>query len=130
MKGGQMAKINVGDLVCMYRRKKKGMGIVLEKTDDIVESANIEATFDEVHAELIRLQKDYSARTRYKKELRKQSDRPELISTCLLYNGQGWARKPKKAFVRIRWFDRPSLYESNQTSTDEEWAPVDWLKKL
>ena len=125
-----MAKINVGDLVCMYRRKKKGMGIVLEKTDDIVESANIEATFDEVHAELIRLQKDYSARTRYKKELRKQSDRPELISTCLLYNGQGWARKPKKAFVRIRWFDRPSLYESNQTSTDEEWAPVDWLKKL
>ena len=125
-----MAKINVGDLVCMYRRKKKGMGIVLEKTDDIIESANIEVTFDEVHAELIRLQKDYSARTRYKKELRKQSDRPELISTCLLYNGQGWARKPKKAFVRIRWFDRPSLYESNQTSTDEEWAPVDWLKKL
>ncbi len=125
-----MAKINVGDLVCMYRRKKKGMGIVLEKTDNIIESANIEATFDEVHAELIRLQKDYSARTRYKKELRKQSDRPELISTCLLYNGQGWARKPKKAFVRIRWFDRPSLYESNQTSTDEEWAPIDWLKKL
>ena len=125
-----MAKINVGDLVCMYRRKKKGMGIVLEKTDDIIESANIEATFDEVHAELIRLQKDYSARTRYKKELRKQTGRPELISTCLLYNGQGWAKKPKKAFVRIRWFDRPSLYESNETSTDEEWAPVDWLKKL
>jgi len=125
-----MAKINVGDLVCMYRRKKKGMGIVLEKTDDIIESANIEATFDEVHAELTRLEKDYNGRSRYKKELRKQSERPELISTCLLYNGQGWAKKPKKAFVRIRWFDRPSLYESNETSTDEEWAPVDWLKKL
>ena len=125
-----MAKINVGDLVCMYRRKKKGMGIVLEKTDDIIESANIEATFDEVHAELTRLEKHYHDRTRYKKELRKQSDRPDLISTCLLYNGQGWAKKPKKAFVRIRWFDRPSLYESSETSTDEEWAPVDWLKKL
>ena len=33
-----MAKINVGDLICMYRRKKKGMGIVLEKADDIIES--------------------------------------------------------------------------------------------
>ena len=125
-----MAKINVGDLVCMYRRKKKGMGIVLEKTDDIIESANIEATFDEVHAELIRLQKDYSARTRYKKELRKQTGRPELISTCLLYNGQGWAKKPKKEFVRIRWFDNPSMYETNQTKEIEEWCPIDWVKKV
>lgn len=119
-----MAKINVGDLVCMYRRKKKGMGIVLEKTDDIIESANIEATFDEVHAELIRLEKDYNGRTKYKRQLRGQSRRPELISTCLLYNGQGWAKKPKKAFVRIRWFERPSLYESNETNVDEEWSTL------
>ena len=125
-----MAKINVGDLVCMYRRKKKGMGIVLEKTDDIIESANIEATFDEVHAELIRLEKDYNGRTKYKRQLRGQSRRPELISTCLLYNGQGWAKKPKKAFVRIRWFERPSLYESSETNVDEEWCPADWLRKL
>jgi len=130
MKGGGMAKINVGDLVCMYRRKKKGMGIVLEKTDDIIESAKIDITFEELYTELIRLEKDYNGRTKYKRELRSQSERPELISTCILYNGQGWARKPKKAFVRIRWFDRPSLYENNETSTDEEWSPIGWVKKL
>ena len=125
-----MAKINVGDLVCMYRRKKKGMGIVLEKTDDIIESAQADVTFEEVHGELLRMEKFYNERTRYKQHLREKANRPELISTCLLYNGQAWARKPKKSFVRIRWFDRPSLYESNQVCTDEEWCPVDWLKKL
>ena len=125
-----MAKINVGDLVCMYRRKKKGMGIVLEKTDDIIESAGIDATFDQVHEQLVLLEKNYNGRTKYKRELRDIAERPELISTCVLYNGNGWAKKPKKAFVRIRWFDRPSLYESNQVSVDEEWCPADWLKKL
>ncbi len=125
-----MAKINVGDLVCMYRRKKKGMGIVLEKTDDIIESAGVDTTFDEVHAELLELQSSYNERTVYKKSLREEAKRPELINTCILYNGQGWARKPKKVFVRIRWFDRPSLYESNETSVDEEWCPADWLKKV
>jgi len=125
-----MAKVEVGDLICMYRRKKKGMGIVLEKTDDIIESAQIGATFEEVHAKLLQLEKDYNGRTKYKRELREQAIRPELISACLLYNGQGWAKKTKKQFVRVRWFDRPSLYESNETSADEEWCPTDWLKKL
>jgi hypothetical protein len=130
MKGAYMAKIEVGDLICMYRRKKKGMGIVLEKTDDIIESADADVTFEEVHAELVRMERFYNERTTYKKALREKAKRPELISTCLLYNGHAWASKPKKSFVRIRWFDRPSLYESNQVSVDEEWCPVVWLKKL
>ena len=125
-----MARISVGDLICMYRRKKKGMGIVLEKTDDIIESAGVDVTFEEVHAELIRMEKFYNERSRYRKSLRNKAKRPELINTCLLYNGMGWARKPKKVFVRIRWFERPSLYESNEVSADEEWCPIDWLKKL
>ena len=124
-----MAKIIVGDLICMYRRKKKGMGIILEQTDDIIESAGVDVTFEEVHAELTRIN-FYNERTRYRQSLRDRAKRPELIITCLLYNGHAWARKPKKAFARIRWFSRPSLYESNQVSLDEEWCPVDWLKKL
>lgn len=125
-----MAKIIVGDLICMYRRKKKGMGIILEQTDDIIESAGIDVTFENVHEELIRMEKSHQERTKYKQSLRDRAKRPDLISTCLLYNGHAWARKPKKAFARIRWFDRPSLYETNQVSIDEEWCPLDWLKKL
>ena len=34
-----MAKVKVGDLVCMFRRKNKGMGIVLEHTTDLIEKA-------------------------------------------------------------------------------------------
>ena len=36
-----MATIKVGDLVCVYRRRKKGMGIVLEKIDDVIEGAGV-----------------------------------------------------------------------------------------
>ena len=42
-----MAKVKVGDLVCMYRRKNKGMGIVLEHVDDLIEKAEAGVTFDE-----------------------------------------------------------------------------------
>mgnify|MGYP003678446922 CR=1 FL=1 len=75
-----MAKINVGDLICMYRRKKKGMGIVLEKADDIIESAGAGVTFEEVLAELLRMEKFYNERTRYKKSLLERASRPELIN--------------------------------------------------
>ncbi len=125
-----MATIKEGDLVCVYRRRKKGMGIVLEKIDDVIEGAGVDVTFDEVLLKLEEIGKRYNDRMLYKKDLRKRAQRPELVSACLLYNGQGWAKKPKKAFVRVRWFDRPSLYESNQTNTDEDWCPAEWLKKV
>ena len=43
-----MAKVKVGDLVCMYRRKNKGMGIVLEHTHDLVEKSEAGVTFQEL----------------------------------------------------------------------------------
>ena len=54
---------------------------------------------------------------------------PDMITTCLIYNAS-WAKKPKKEFVRIRWFDNPSMYETNRTKEIEEWCPIDWLKKV
>ncbi len=37
-----MPKVDVGDLVCLYRRKNKGLGIVLDKIDDMGKEMNVE----------------------------------------------------------------------------------------
>ena len=126
-----MAKIVVGDLVCMYRRKKKGLGIVLEKVDDIAQSAGIEKSFDEVLGELESMRdRDYKARSAYKQAVSESATNPEFVKVMLLYNGQAWNRKPKKAFVRVRWFEQPSAYEMTDLGKLEDWCPSDWLKKL
>ena len=124
-----MAKIKVGDLVCMYRRKKKGIGIVLEYAEDLIEKAGAGITFDEFMNNIERIDNNYGERSLYRKKLKNSAEHPDLITTCMIYNAT-WAKKPKKEFVRIRWFDRPSMYETNQISAVEEWCPIDWLKRV
>jgi hypothetical protein len=124
-----MAKINVGDLVCMYRRKKKGMGIVLEHTPDIIMKADVGLTFDEFNNFLLKAGDSYDAKVAARRNLQRGAKYPELITTCMIYNAS-WAKKPKKEFVRIRWFERPSLYETGQITEEEEWCPADWVRRI
>ena len=124
-----MAKVKVGDLVCMYRRKNKGMGIVLEHTSDLIEKAEAGVTFEEFMSRITELSGTYAARSQYRRELKSSAKYPDMINTCMIYNA-GWAKKPKKEFVRIRWFETPSMYETNHTKEIEEWCPIDWLRKV
>ena len=124
-----MAKVKVGDLVCMFRRKNKGMGIVLEHAHDLIEKAEAGITFDEFMEAIEAIGNKYDARAVYRRKLKSHAKHPDLITTCLIYNAS-WAKKPKKVFVRVRWFDTPSLYETNKTKDIEEWCPIDWLKKV
>jgi hypothetical protein len=126
--GENMTKVQVGDLVCMYRRKNKGMGIVLEHTDDIIDRADAGITFEEFMNNMTSIE-NYEARAAYRRELCKKAKNPDMIVTCSIYNAS-WAKKPKKEFVRIRWFQPPSLYETNEVKETEQWCPIDWVKKL
>jgi hypothetical protein len=124
-----MAKVQVGDLVCMYRRKNKGMGIVLEHTTDIIEKADAGITFEEFMDAIEEIGSKYDRRATYRRKLKSHAKYPDLINTCLIYNAS-WAKKPKKEFVRVRWFDNPSMYETKRTKDLEEWCPIGWLKKV
>jgi hypothetical protein len=124
-----MPKAEVGDLVCMYRRKNKGIGIVLEYADDIIEKAEAGVTFGEFIETLEEIGSKYGERASYRTNLRQKAKHPEMIAACMLYNS-GWAKKPKKEFVRIRWFNNPSMYEMNKTTELEDWYPIDWVKKV
>lgn len=124
-----MSKIKVGDLVCMYRRKNKGMGIVLEHAPDLIEKADAGITFAELVEAIDKIGSKYDQRAQFREALKKKATHPELIHTCLIYNAS-WAKKPKKEFVRIRWFDNPSMYETKKTKDIEEWCPIEWVKKM
>ncbi len=124
-----MAKVKVGDLVCMYRRKNKGMGIVIEHAEDLISKAEAGVTFDEFMKTLDAIGGKYDARAAYRRKLKSYAKYPDLITTCLIYNAS-WAKKPKKEFVRVRWFDNPSLYDTNKTKEIEEWCPIDWLRRV
>ena len=124
-----MAKVEVGDLVCMYRRKNKGVGIVLEHVDDLIEKAEAGVTFDEFMDTIDQIGGNYNDRAAYRRKLKAHAKHPDLITTCLTYNAT-WASKPKKEFVRVRWFNNPSAYETKKTREIEEWCPIGWLKKI
>ena len=124
-----MPKIQVGDLVCMYRRKNKGLGIVLEYTEDIVMASQAGITFADFIETLEAVGNNYSRRAAFRMQLCESAQYPEKIAACMLYN-TSWAKKPKKEFVRIRWFNNPSMYEINKTTELEQWYPIDWVKRV
>ena len=89
-----MPKIQVGDLVCMYRRKNKGMGIVLEHVEDVVIAAQAGITFDEFIETLEDVGHNYSRRVAYCMQLCESAKYPDKIEAALRYNAN-WAKKPK-----------------------------------
>jgi|TARA_R110000787_G_scaffold175296_1_gene287791 hypothetical protein len=123
-----MPKVSTGDLVCMHRRKNKGIGIVLEKIEDMPKELNMEGTLESAMQVLSQIT-DYNEKRIFREALVKQSANPDAAAVFLMYNAQGWCKKPKYTFARVRWFKKPSAYESN-IKEEENWCPEDWLKKL
>jgi|TARA_R110000824_G_scaffold21984_2_gene81185 hypothetical protein len=119
--------IEVGDLVGFYRRKTPGMGIILDKVDNILEECGIDpyAAFN--------IAENAQGRTFWeKKEAIKDlsegdgTANTEFLRLFFQYN-ESWCRKPKTSFVRIKWFKPPGSYESTLRE-EEGWYPADWVR--
>ena len=129
-----MAKLKVGDLVHLPRRKNKGLGIVLKYVEDITKE--IDAFKDEfwiTHAQMIK----EGCRTADLLDLRKNarihlleaSPERDLLEAYFQYNNS-WCPKNKKTFIYIKWFKQPSFYENARSSDKEQWHPADWAKAM
>ena len=119
--------VNIGDLVGFYRRKTPGMGIILEKIDNILDTCGIEQ-----HA-AFSVAENAQGRTYWEKKsaIEDLTDGTSIKNTELLrlffqFN-ESWCRKPKTSFVRIKWFKQPGAYESRMTEK-EGWYPADWVR--
>ena len=118
--------VQVGDLVGFYRRKTPGMGIILQKVDNILEHAGV----DEHIA--FQIAENAQGRTYWEKKsaIEDLSNGEKVHSTSLKlffqYNDR-WCSKPKKSFVKIKWFKQPRAYEG-RIAENEGWYPADWVR--
>ena len=118
--------VEVGDLVGFYRRKTPGMGIVIQKMDNVLEASGVDRDV------ALQIAENAQGRTYWEKrsaiaDLCGSANNSSFLKLFFQYN-ERWCRKPKTAFVRIRWFKPPSEYEG--TIRDEEgWYPADWVRR-
>ena len=118
--------VQVGDLVGFYRRKSPGVGIVLDKIDNILEHAGVDENI------AFQIAENAQGRTYWEKKnaIEKLSDGELVHSTSLKlffqYNDR-WCSKPKKSFVKIKWFKQPRAYEG-RIAENEGWYPADWVR--
>tara|TARA_R110000824_G_scaffold322241_1_gene508951 strand:- start:20 stop:364 length:345 start_codon:yes stop_codon:yes gene_type:complete len=113
--------MKVGELVCLYRRKHKGIGIVLEKK-----------TISDEKIKIIEIAKksDWKQKERLKRKALTDVPHKGLIEAAFLYNLWQTNAKLKKDFVYIKWFQRPSEYEQTKTTAEADWFPVDWVGRI
>ena len=118
--------VEVGDLVGFYRRKTPGVGIILQKIDNILEHAGVDQ-----HV-AFQIAENAQGRTYWEKRsaIEELCGGGKAHSTSLRlffqYN-EKWCRKPKTTFVRIKWFKQPAAYEGRMTE-NEGWYPADWVR--
>lgn len=116
-----MKKTTVGDLVCLYRRKRKGVGLVLET-----------ATISDEKIKIIESAKeaDWKRKGDLQQQVLNTADNKSLIEAAFLYNLWQSNAKTKKHFVYIKWLQRPSEYEQTKTTADADWFPVEWVGRI
>tara|TARA_B100001123_G_scaffold74689_1_gene84132 strand:+ start:22139 stop:22504 length:366 start_codon:yes stop_codon:yes gene_type:complete len=121
-----MSKVKVGDLVCLYRRKKEGLGLVLKKEADLASMGGFEP-------ELLYRPPPASKHINWwyaiEEAIRDAID-PKAAQAYVSYNHYGKKKNLKKKFVYVKWIKKPSDYHAEKMHEDEQWIPVDWVKSV
>jgi len=120
-----MAKVKVGDLVCAYRRKEKGLGFVLREEENLAVRSGFES-------ELL-----YRPPNRKKvnwwyaiEEAIRDAVDPTGAQAFVSYNHYGKKKNIKEKFVYVKWIKKPSDYHMPTLMEDEQWIPSDWVKSV
>ena len=122
-----LTPFEIGDLVCMYRRRKKGLGVLLDYIH------NIEECLGDNPAEVLRIYRSYPAahwrnRDAYRQRICSQSMCPDLTFDFFIYN-TAFTETLKVSFVEIQWFKRPSTFNVGGLSAPRGWFPAAWVRK-
>lgn len=120
------SEIGVGDLVCMYRRRSKGLGIVVKHCRDIGECLGADPeTILKTYREYA--VKDWRVREQFKLHVCSESCDYDLVFDFFLYN-TAYRDKLKVGFVFVEWVKKPSDHSSDAVYSKSGWFPVEWLK--
>jgi hypothetical protein len=119
-------KLQQGDLVFMFRRRHKGLGVVLKYVDNMDECLGGSASgiFEEYKKFSTN---QYRLRDEYRREVCSDSDDPDLAFDFFIYN-VAFKGKLKTQFAYVRWFKRPSTFAADGIHSLTGWIPAAWLK--
>jgi hypothetical protein len=127
-----VSRIKKGDLVCAFRRKSMGFGIVLEYVDDIDEAVYFPA--EKTLQEFIEIEEmNYLDKLAYIEEIAADCHTPreKTLSKVFFTYNRGWKQKIKKKFAYVYWFEPPSNYydlTNKFMRGRKEWYPAEWLR--
>ena len=118
--------VQVGDLVGFYRRKTPGVGIILQKIDNILEHAGVDEHVAFQIAEIAQGRTYWEKKNAMQELCGDQEVHSASLKLFFQYNDK-WCSRPKTSFVRIKWFKQPCAYEGRMTEK-EGWYPADWVR--
>tara|TARA_R110000824_G_scaffold92217_4_gene223878 strand:+ start:8272 stop:8673 length:402 start_codon:yes stop_codon:yes gene_type:complete len=130
-------KVQKGDLVKLFRRKHPGLGLVVKEVEDITSLVKQPEVFEKLYRNYFSAADWGEYHTARDKFTMDSGLEEELACAFLNYSklttfSKG-ERPPtvviKKAFMYVRWVNRPSEYEVNQIRAIGGWYPTEWLKK-
>jgi len=126
MTKSSLSPLVVGDLVCMFRRRSKGLGIVMHYCADIEEcmKRNPEEVMESYREFAI---KDWRRRDDFKKMICRDSCDSDLVFDFFLYN-TAFKGKLKTKFAFVKWFKKPSTYSADAVYSLTGWFPAEWLR--
>jgi hypothetical protein len=130
--------ISIGDAVTLYRRDHPGIGMAVEKIEDItLEYGNIDKDLQTLIFSW-NIGKDFRTKNYAISDFIEKSGLSEdLAMSFLTSNGfYRYARstppkninKINKRFVKVFWFIKPSNYNIKIIKHNIDWYPTEWLK--
>ena len=119
-------RISQGDLVFMFRRRSKGLGIVVEYVNSIEEvlGANAREVFSKYQSFST---KEWHQRDEFRNQICMRATDHDLAFDFFIYN-IAFKGKLKTKFAYVKWFKNPSTFAANGLHAESGWIPARWLK--
>jgi hypothetical protein len=117
-----------GALVKLYRRRKPGIGIILEvtDTDSVRQFARERFKIRFKSKGKIKERLGYGALYEYRRDGAITEDERKMVDTYLMYGTDSRNRK----IAKVQWITYPSAWETTTLRERVEWYPFDMLRTV
>tara|TARA_R100000008_G_C3511695_1_gene129168 strand:+ start:256 stop:651 length:396 start_codon:yes stop_codon:yes gene_type:complete len=117
-----------GALVKMHRRRRPGLGIIVEvkDTDEIRQFARDKFKIRFKAIRKIQERVGYNKLYEFRREGIITEDQKTMLQAFFMYAREGKNRR----MAKIRWINRPSAWETNTINESSDWYPFDMLRTV
>ena len=117
-----------GALVKLFRRKKSGLGMIVEVTDtkQVIQFVRDKFNVRFKDAAKIREKVGYNRLHEYRRDGEITEDQYRMIQAFFLYGLENEDRR----LAKVRWIRQPSAWETKTTTEKTDWYQFDMLRTV